>query len=281
MNKPITTIKNPLTVIGIFAGLAEIAGTAVLPFVAEANQTTYIWFLMLFPVFLVTLFFATLNFNPKVLYAPSDFADENNYMDLFRPSSTSEKIRKMVSEMLEQDGESPAVTDVGGTQPSPEQEIISSKSQLLSFMERDPRSRYIVAENLVIDRLATEFRTAPKRDISFRNRYGNLLIDGVFEDKNGLVLVEIKFFSERSQPKMIRPTLHRLRKAYFALPEETKKNVRFLLAIAYDMPLEMANQIEHEITGMFSDFSMPIDLRMYDIHKLIENAEAKTNDAFD
>jgi hypothetical protein len=78
MIEDIKGVRNPLTVIAVFAGLAEISGTGILPFIAEANQATYIWFLMIFPVILVFLFFLTLNFNPKVLYSPSDFRDEAN-----------------------------------------------------------------------------------------------------------------------------------------------------------------------------------------------------------
>lgn len=75
-------ISNPLTIIGIFAGIAEVAGTAVLPLVSEALQKVFIWYVMGFPVLLVLLFFVTLNRNPKVLYAPSDFTDEKNFMKL-------------------------------------------------------------------------------------------------------------------------------------------------------------------------------------------------------
>lgn len=75
-------IKNPLTIIGLFAGIAEIAGTTVLPLVSENVQSIFIWYVMGFPVLLVVLFFITLNFNPKVLYSPSDFADEKNFMTL-------------------------------------------------------------------------------------------------------------------------------------------------------------------------------------------------------
>jgi hypothetical protein len=82
MPKQISTIKNPLTVIAIFAGIAEVSGSAVLPFVSEANQQTYIWFLILFPFVLVSLFFITLNWNYKVLYAPSDFENEDNFLNL-------------------------------------------------------------------------------------------------------------------------------------------------------------------------------------------------------
>ncbi len=50
MVEKITHVKNPLTVIAMFAGIAEISGTIVLPFIDVANQAIYIWFLMLFPV---------------------------------------------------------------------------------------------------------------------------------------------------------------------------------------------------------------------------------------
>lgn len=274
MNKPNVTVKNPLTVIGIFAGLAEAAGTAVLPFVSEGNQIIYIWFLMLFPVFLVSVFFLTLNFNPKVLYAPSDFADEKNYMDLFRPSSASEKLRKMEGEMLEQEGETSDVTEADEAQTTTlaEQEIISSKARLLSLMQQNPQSRYMLAENLVIDRLATEFQMAPKRDIAFRNRYGSQIFDAVFEDKNGLIFVEVKYVSEKSYLKRMRETFLKLQDAYFTLPDEARKNSHFLLAIVYEMPAEKANRIENELVNMISDFSMPIEVRKYDINDLIEHA---------
>ena len=73
-------IKNPLTIIAIFAGIAEVSGTIVLPFILTDNQELFIWFLISFPSILILLFFITLNFNSNVLYAPSDFEDETNYI---------------------------------------------------------------------------------------------------------------------------------------------------------------------------------------------------------
>ena len=47
-------ISNPLTIIGMFAVLAEIAGTVVLPILnGNDNQDKFIWYVMFFPVFLV------------------------------------------------------------------------------------------------------------------------------------------------------------------------------------------------------------------------------------
>ncbi len=73
-------VSNPLTIIGFFSAIAEIALTVALIYVPSGLQSTFIWFVMLFPVFLVSLFFLTLNFNSKVLYAPSDFQNEENFM---------------------------------------------------------------------------------------------------------------------------------------------------------------------------------------------------------
>ena len=273
MNRSIASVKNPLTVIAIFAGLAEVAGTAVLPFVGDANQLTYIWFLMLFPSLLVVLFFVTLNFNPKVLYAPSDFADEKNYMDLFRPFSTSERIQKLEGELLEQEeASSPTSSDeqsVEGDQDD-SQVIVSSKERLVSLMKQGGSSRHILAESLVIDRLAKEFGTAPRRDVALRNRYGSQLFDAAFEDRRGLVLVETKFFTERSYPRRARETLEKIQASFFALPEDARKNSRFILAIAYDMPKVRAARIERELMSMLGDFRMPTEVRMYDLQELID-----------
>lgn len=72
----IKKVNNPLTIIAIFAGLAEVAGTIALGIVDKSLQSTFVWFVMGFPVVLVLFFFLTLNFNPSVLYAPSDFENE-------------------------------------------------------------------------------------------------------------------------------------------------------------------------------------------------------------
>ncbi len=84
MTEQIKTVNNPLTIIAIFAALAEIAGTTALKLVIPELQYIFVWFVMGFPILLVLLFFFTLNFNPKVLYAPSDFKDEQNFLNTMR-----------------------------------------------------------------------------------------------------------------------------------------------------------------------------------------------------
>ena len=101
MTKHTGHIKNPLTVISVFAGIAEISGTIVLPFIATENQATYIWFLMLFPPFLVGIFFATLNWNHRTLYAPSDYQNEDNFIISVGRSTSFERVIKLSEEVAD------------------------------------------------------------------------------------------------------------------------------------------------------------------------------------
>lgn len=97
-------VSNPLTIIGIFAGIAEVAGTIVLPSLNYELQMVFIYYVMLFPIFLVVVFFIVLWKKPAVLYAPSDYNDERNFMELMQ-----DKIINIVEEG-EQKGEDPKET---------------------------------------------------------------------------------------------------------------------------------------------------------------------------
>lgn len=80
MIKSKINVNNPLTVIAIFSMLTEASAAAALPYIDSENQKIYVWFLIIFPSFLITLFFLTLNFNNKTLYTPADFSKEKKYL---------------------------------------------------------------------------------------------------------------------------------------------------------------------------------------------------------
>ncbi|CAH6896269.1 conserved hypothetical protein [Vibrio chagasii] len=74
-------IKNPLTIIAVFASIVEISGSIVLPNLEPEIQGLYVWFLMLFPSGLVAAFFVVLWFKNTVLYAPTDYRNDQSFMD--------------------------------------------------------------------------------------------------------------------------------------------------------------------------------------------------------
>jgi hypothetical protein len=82
MVEKIKRINNPLTIIAIFAALAEINATIAIGLIDKDLHQIFIWFVIGFPTLLVVLFFLTLNYNTKVMYSPSDYHDDKSFIDL-------------------------------------------------------------------------------------------------------------------------------------------------------------------------------------------------------
>lgn len=80
MTKLKKRMTNPMTIIATFATLSETSAAISLPFLDDDEREIYVWFLISFPFYLLFLFFATLNFNYRSLYSPSDFEKDENFL---------------------------------------------------------------------------------------------------------------------------------------------------------------------------------------------------------
>jgi hypothetical protein len=258
------TVRNPLTVVAIFAGSSEVAGIAILPLLAESTQAVYVWFLMSFPILVLLLFFATLNWNHKVFYAPSDFKDEDNFFKAFQPASSKERTEKLKDDVRE-------LSPLGAeavTRPS-----AGLSADTLRLFRQDPRTLYSLVEEFVIGELEKEFRTVARRELSLRSRFGNFVFDAILESGERKVIVEVKLITKTSRLIRMRETLQKIQAALFGLPLTYKKGLTVILAIAYDLPDPTKADIESELRSMILDFDFPIDLRFYAVTDLTQALE--------
>lgn len=90
-------VSNPLTIIAIFAGLAEVAMTVTVGLLDGWNQTIFMWFAAAFPIGIAIGFFTVLIRKPALLYAPSDWQDERN---AFRSYHNETELVTDVQELL-------------------------------------------------------------------------------------------------------------------------------------------------------------------------------------
>jgi hypothetical protein len=144
MLEQIKSVSNPLTIIALFAALAEVAGTVAIKLVAPELQSTFIWFVMIFPTLIVALFFITLNFNAKVLYAPSDFKDEANYLIATnaKQSFGIEEIRVMLGDAIPEivSGVTKAVSANGTEEKRKIEEVVQDKLRPIQIFAGNLRS---------------------------------------------------------------------------------------------------------------------------------------------
>lgn len=94
-------INNPLAVIGVFAGIAEIAMTVVLFKLPETLQEVFIWFVMVFPFFLVGLFFLILYKKPAAFFSPSDYRKDSSYLESISEAKEFSDIKASIAELNE------------------------------------------------------------------------------------------------------------------------------------------------------------------------------------
>jgi hypothetical protein len=195
MVEKIGHVKNPLSVIAIFAAIAEISGTTVLPFIDAEHQGTYLWFLMLFPALLVFSFFLTLNFNHRVLYAPSDYRDEKHF---FGKASQDEVKEKVEQEALQEISKESAVNEAqafdenddspdGPTATEVIQPRISAAERVQSSLDFERK----VLRSLKKGGIPFSYNSF-NDEVSIVSGSRKVLIDGVIESDNVHYLVEVK-----------------------------------------------------------------------------------------
>lgn len=201
-----STVKNPLTIIAIFAGLTEVGGTGVLPLLSAEAQSVYIWFLMVFPIFLVVLFFWTLNFNREVLYAPSDWSNEDNFFRKLSKVSAEERLSQVEEEIedAEEIDEDSFGSEVGGVGDEDSVGSGAVHSELKKETERKNRVLKQQAENYVytyraaeefgLSELANELKLDFRSGVKFSsNDMPNTIFDGLALDEKIVHLAEVKY----------------------------------------------------------------------------------------
>lgn len=285
MKEKISTVKNPLTVIAIFAGTAELSGTAILPLLESQSQQTYIWFLMLFPLILILLFFATLNWNHKVLYAPSDFSNEDNFVNLLKKPSIQETIDanlKNEEELTENEKEEePTAKD------EPEEPLTRKKkkfsgdtateirtkedrqksAETLSQLNRHRIREGQMAELMVLQKLEQELKTSVQREMKLEVGGTSFIFDGVVLKDSKFIGIEVKYFRHRNALNAAtwQNLMNRFSRIYNGLSKSEQNSFSIIFAIVTDEPTD---EVKSFISNKLSDLEFPVDIRVYDFDEL-------------
>jgi len=226
-------IKNPLTVIAIFAALAEVSGTVVLPLLEKDTQHTYVWFLMVFPVFLVASFFYVLYKKHHVMYAPTDFKDDKTFKELFENSSGSAKVEKINSETEDVSSEpvGSAEWNASPATETPSQDAISAADTL----RRTFQGNGLLAEELAIAKLSKTIGLKFDRNLAVKGLSPRLVFDAVATTDDRAVVVEVRFTRQGLMPEALRKEyFERVMRFAETLPEERRKDIEFVFVLATD-----------------------------------------------
>jgi len=273
MVENIGPVKNPLTIIAIFAGLAETSGTVVLPFIEKSIQGTFVWFLIVFPIILIVMFFLTLNFNHKVLYAPSDFEDEENFMRSFVKSTVKDKVDKINEEFVEDDEELVVEEDI--IKPEPTLNVTDTDNKNLEFyksvISKNIQATYFLAEELVLTKLSLLYKKSIDREITFDSGSTRYKFDGLMRDGKDITAIEVKYLNNAKNIELyLSGPLMKLKDIYDSFDAETKRTFKLILAIVTNFDKQTNDLVLLRTTMATNKMNYRIDTKIFNLDELKE-----------
>lgn len=229
----------------------------------------YIWFLMLFPPLLITLFFVTLNFNHKVLYAPSDWKDETNFFRKFTNATPEEQEQKLKEEVTEE----PEVEPEAQVLPAgfeETQRVIQRQKATAARV-----ARYSLAERLAISKLSRQLNLSFTSGVRFQaGASRNLIFDAVAFEGDTVNAIEVKLVRTRSfMSHRFEPFLLETERVAKQLRDHGKDFVLHFVAVldGADRP-----SMEGSIRKHLDRFDLNIKLYFYTMDELVGEIDTHT-----
>lgn len=243
-------VRNPLTIIAIFAALAEVGGTIVLPLLEPITQYIYVWFLMLFPIALVGAFFFVLYKKHHVLYAPSDFKEDTSFLDLLESQPPNDRLEAFAKETEEAASESEGDA--------------SESMSALAIMQRDRRAKYLLAEELAIAKITKDCGLKVRRSVAERG-YKDGGFDGAAETDTHDFIIEVGYVRGSVPSKyMWRHKVERLTEFYNRIPDARKSRFRLMLVSVYEKDMEQAvSRMEEQLRELVATAAFPVEIKQY------------------
>jgi hypothetical protein len=175
------------------------------------NQTALVWFVILFPCFILLMFGWLVSRHHRKLYGPSDYRTDESFLTagaVVPPASLGSRLRNEIAQAEAESTTSPMPLPSSDTAAEPinksaQDEQLNTPAASSSLPDRNERkflgspsgelvTRAYVAENLVFQELQSELGGSVARNIAVATDGARFEVDGIVRTKNGDVIVEVK-----------------------------------------------------------------------------------------
>lgn len=287
---PKVSISNPLTLIAIFAGLAETTAVSVLPFLEPNIQSTFVWFVMLFPALLVGLFFAVLWWKSQNLYAPADYRDDSSYLHVH---GTQRSSGQLASTNVTDDGARVDETARGGANPgsgsapagdttstiASEGMSVTQSTYRLSTPAPTPRiaqatlefGEAVMAERLALEKLRAQRGGVLTSPATITVKGVPYQFDGVLAQGKAINVVEVIYKRERDIAQKVKSQLEVFVKLKRQIEsDEVRQEVVFTIAV---VSREAENQlnIDSMVRSYAKNLGIEVSVEVYDLKSLMSD----------
>lgn len=285
--------RNPLSIIALFISLiygvsALLLGASV-DKLAPVNQERLVWFIIFFPIAILSAFVYLVTFHHRKLYSPSDFRTDESFLTSGNLKEIGQKY--LDESQIDYDGDQPSeeqgVTAVeedaedrslhlndedDGASPADATEPEKNFSSRASYTSRPANfaSFSYMIEGLVMQELQNEYKSPIRRDAAFPMPNGRTArVDGIIDGPSGLLIAEIKIIrSNRGFVRAITEGRNQLIELTAVARENMSPKVSGILVLVLDgsFDLKTFHRIEQEAEEKSDDY---ISVRILSAQNLI------------
>lgn len=266
MEKAKGLTKNPLGIIALFISLIYgfaclVLSTSLKNLEGQAERLPLIWFIIIFPVFiLIGFIFLVVNHHEK-LYAPSDYKDEANFIKTLDARNQTQRIKNEVDAITKDIEETLAVEDKG--------KMTEISQRIEQVDKKTIQNKYLIAEDLALRAFEQDKKLMVKRQsriVSPSNRA--LEFDGIAFDNKNLYGVDVKFTVHRHLSKTLRDRIaHDL--VYYSKAADDLKiggDFKFVLIVVTESDNHLS--LERELKTLVDNSDYKFDYVIYGFGEL-------------
>ena len=221
--------------------------------------------------------------NYKVLYAPSDYENEENFVHL-QKAANSETLDKFHHEILNDESETLSdeishntykyETKLKAEQFSTKKER-EEQRQTVQKINRQRIKEARLVEEIILEKIQDEMKVTIERDMKFEISGNKTIFDGVIKNGNNLTAIEVHRLNKNTMNMSYwNNFIRHLNNLYSKLSNTKKDNFSLIFAVATD---EEPSEMYSYLTKRLSDLKFKVTIKIYDFDEIIKTNFSRTS----
>lgn len=282
--------KNPLGIIALFISLIYgfaciVLGTSLTNMSAEEERLPLIWFIILFPILILGAFIFLVVYHHEKLYSPSDFRNDEGFMQALNKKRVKSKIKKEAetlenADSVEEEQFKSKEDDNNSSEPNQDSNNLNDntkqqKTNEISLTITDSEnlmSKFTNAENWAAKEIGLKYNLSTKVNQSFVTKYGKFELDFIGNDSENVYIAEIKYWEANKSTKNLKISLQEFLRKYDKLESAFSHSKKFnlVIAIVFD---KLEDHILKDLTDFVQKINDKVKVEFYNYSELKKDHE--------
>jgi hypothetical protein len=238
--------RNPLGIIALFVSMIYgfsclVLSTSITNLEYAYERLPLIWFVIIFPIIILAAFIYLVIFHHEKLYSPSDFRDDDSFIQTIdenkRIKRIQDEVKSLETSPKSEDFSEKDNSDVTKLSENSKNQDTVDGSQSSDITVSELLKMYTNSEKWTLNELNLKYNVILKPQVRLRTPLAHFEFDGFGTNRNSTFIVEVKFWQfSRSDKKLklkIQEFLAKKPKIEIAF-NRPSKTTSIIIAIVFD-----------------------------------------------